>query len=168
MRKRSEKTASFSDPSLSFYREEISGAHFFTLLATHRALTLGSHFALRLSDPGASQFYLAEAARILDRLEDFWLPSESHIVASLPKTKFHRSGLDAAIFLGVLRAGGQGEETWGVAGGRTLATIVKYVDGFKELYGINAHPSEDWNGAVAVGRYTGEHLVRPIAASVTR
>ena len=59
--------------------------------------------------------------------------------------------------LAVLKAGGEGEEKWGVAGERVLATVEKYVDGFKELYAVNeGGKRKEWNGALALGRYTGE------------
>lgn len=41
-----------------------------------------------------------------------------------------------------------------------LATVEKYVKGFKDLYPLNeGGKRKEWNGALAVGRYTGWSLV---------
>ncbi|KAL7416618.1 Six-hairpin glycosidase-like protein [Mrakia frigida] len=135
--------------------EEISGPHFFTLLVSHRSLAVGAALADRLQDQGAAKFYLAQADLIQKKLDSFWLPSKNYIQASLPSSKFGRSGLDSAVLLAVLKAGDLGEESWGVAGERMLATVEKYVKGFKDLYPLNeGGKRKEWNGALAVGRYT--------------
>lgn len=88
-------------------------------------------------------------------MEACWLPNKNYIQASLPSSKFHRSGLDLAVLLAILKAGDAGEETWGVAGERLLATVEQYVSGFRGLYPLNeGGKRKEWNGALAVGRYT--------------
>lgn len=109
-----------------------------------------------MNDPLAAAFYLDQAGQIAAKLDDFWLADEGFITATLDAASFGRSGVDAAVLLAVLHAGGKAGEPWSVVDERVLATLVKYVDAFRgDLYAVNegGRGRKEWRGAVAVGRY---------------
>lgn len=123
----------------------------------------GSILAQRLNDSGAASFYAQQAFHIADKLETFWINADGkhagadggYITATLDAHKrFGRTGLDSAVLLAVIKAGGdQGD--WSVGGDRVLATVERYLESFRGLYKINGKSQEEWKGAVAVGRYAG-------------
>ncbi|SCZ88987.1 BZ3500_MvSof-1268-A1-R1_Chr1-1g00875 [Microbotryum saponariae] len=142
--------------------EEVSGSHFYTLLAIHRALIVGADLAQRLDDPKAASYYLQQADEISRVLEEFWSPEKGLIRVSLNQStgrdseeNAHRgdaaygkeSELDSAILLAVLHSG-QGTG-WNEENDKVLSTLEKLVEVFKPIYPIN----ERTKSASALGRY---------------
>ncbi|SCV71672.1 BQ2448_3260 [Microbotryum intermedium] len=142
--------------------EEVSGSHFYTLLAIHRALIVGADLANRLDDPKAASYYLQQADEISRVLQEFWSPEKGLIRVSLNQSKgrdsdenAHRghaaygkeTELDSAILLAVLHSG-QGTE-WNEENGKVLSTLEKLVEVFKPIYPINSKTKS----SSALGRY---------------
>lgn len=125
----------------------------FTHIASRTALEQGAALASRLGDTGAASFYALQAGRITQELRKYLHRSSGIIDAYQEPKQFNRTGLDAAVPLGVLISGSKGTEEWGPANEYVLATIKAYVDSFRSEYKINdGKPVVP----VATGRYAGK------------
>ncbi|KAG8893569.1 Glucoamylase, intracellular sporulation-specific, partial [Tulasnella sp. 417] len=130
--------------------EEIDGHHFFTYIASLRALSGGAALATKLGDTNAAAFYSAQATQIEEDLHSFVSMKNGVVLAYKEPKQFNRTGLDAAVPLGVLVSGAQGASDWGPASDHILATLKAYVDSFRDEYKINKGEKKL---AVATGRY---------------
>lgn len=130
--------------------EEIDGHHFFTYIASLAALSRGATLATELDDPHAAQFYTTQALQIEAELHSFVSPEDGVILGYKEPKQFNRTGLDAAVPLGVLISGSEGADKWGPASDHVLATLKAYVDSFRKEYKING---DEKQLAVATGRY---------------
>ncbi|KAG8971723.1 Glucoamylase, intracellular sporulation-specific, partial [Tulasnella sp. 427] len=130
--------------------EEIDGHHFFTYIASLSALSRGAALATKLNDARAAQYYSAQALQIELELRSFISLQDGVILGYKEPKQFNRTGLDAAVPLGVLISGAQGSEQFGPASDHVLATLKAYVDSFRDEYKINQGEKKL---AVATGRY---------------
>lgn len=108
--------------------------------------------ATKLGDPHAAQFYTTQALQIEVELHSFVSLEDGVILGYKEPKQFNRTGLDAAVPLGVLISGSEGADNWGPASDHVLATLKAYVDSFRKEYKING---DEKQLAVATGRYAG-------------
>jgi len=134
--------------------------HLFTRIVCLRALEAGAHLAERLDDFGAADFYVEQAARLNNTLEQFW--------ATKPDgTGYYRAiltgftgdeladtptGLDCAFLLSVIHAFDRDYETsFRIDDPGVVSTLREYIRSFDGLYCINE--GQKWTDGWAVGRY---------------
>jgi len=131
--------------------EEVRGKHFYTRVVQRQALVEGASLALRLGDPGAAQWYLAQARGLESELDRHWDPRVGAVVPTLERDggiDYKTSGLDASVILAVLHAGA-GADRFGPLDERVLSSFRRLENEFAGLYPIN---HKGWP-AVAIGRY---------------
>ncbi|KAG8962585.1 hypothetical protein FRC00_009275 [Tulasnella sp. 408] len=119
-------------------------------IVTDRVNHRGAALATKLGDTSAAQFYSAQAIQIEVELQSFVSRPNGVVLAYKEPKQFNRTGLDAAVPLGVLVSGAQGASAWGPASDHILATLKAYVDSFRNEYKINKGEKKR---AVATGRY---------------
>lgn len=134
--------------------EELEGRHFYTDFVSWRSLQAGSHFARRMEDHGAADWYAGKSAEVAAVLTSYWNDKLQAYVSSdaqaLAGAK--RDGLDAQVLLAFVHAGDSGARgAWSPASPRVLSTLRAYVKSFKGLYKIN--PDASWTDGRLVGRY---------------
>src|SRR4051812_42703474 len=80
-----------------------NGLHFFTAMSQLRSLANGIQIATFFNDTGAAEWYEIQRQKLQIFVHQFWDSSKGHLVSTLHSD---RSGLDCAIQLGSLYAGG--------------------------------------------------------------
>ncbi|KLT45107.1 hypothetical protein CC85DRAFT_241547 [Cutaneotrichosporon oleaginosum] len=136
---------SWHRPSFDLW-EEVQTRHLWTDAVARRALQAGARLATRLGDHGASGFYAAQAAKLGEHMQSYYHASKGWRAFDNPG---RRTGLDAAILLASLHAGG-GNATEDLAPGTMLSSLRQYVLSFAGLYETN---SGNWTDGWLVGRY---------------
>lgn len=134
--------------------EELDGRHFYTDFVSWRSLQAGSHFARRMQDQGAADWYAGKSAEVAAVLGSYWNDKLQAYVSSdaqaLAGAK--RDGLDAQVLLAFVHAGdSRARGAWSPASPRVLSTLRAYVKSVKGLYKIN--PDGSWTEGRLVGRY---------------
>ncbi len=126
--------------------EEVKGRHLWTDAVTRRALQAGAGLASRLGDEYAAEFYAAQAERVGEQIKSYqdddgvWLATED---------LGQRTGLDAAVLLASIHAGG-GNASEDLAPETMLVSLREYVLSFEGLYPTN---TGNWTNGWLVGRY---------------
>jgi glucoamylase len=136
--------------------EEASGHHFYTRMAQRRALIEGAKLANRLGDPKAGDWYSAQATALEAEIQKHWDATRGIIIAMRDLDagiNYKSSGLDAAVILGALHAGG--DDFFGPTNDMVLATASSLMATFNKIYDINNTKTDPADGAlgVAIGRY---------------
>lgn len=134
--------------------EELEGRHFYTDFVSWRSLQAGGHFARRVGDHGAADWYAGKSAEVASVLGSYWNDKLQAYVSSdaqaLAGTK--REGLDAQVLLAFVHAGdSRARGAWSPANPKVLSTLRAYVRSFEGLYKIN--PDASWTEGRLVGRY---------------
>ena len=141
--------ARWADPSFDLW-EEVLGDHYFTRIVQAAALEQGAALAAALNDGGASDWYLRQAQRIRASLKDYSNTNKSYIVATLNRAGGmggKDSNLDAAVILGLLRAGYFSQF---LKDPKLTGTLNALDSAFADLYPINRSHR---NLGTAIGRY---------------
>jgi glucoamylase len=137
--------------------EESRGYHFFTRMAQHRALREGAQLADALHDPGAASAYRTEADALKQEIEKHWNPGRGYIEATREPDdgNFKPSQLDCAVILGAIQQASQTDPLFSPSDDRVLATALRLIKTFRELYPINAVRVDRDNSALqpGIGRY---------------
>jgi len=141
----------WDQPSFDIW-EEVLGHHFYTRFAQWRGLTNGAQLARAVNDNGAASYYGGVADQIKRSLDDFWDAGKGFVVTTLGRTgglDYKDSNIDSQVLLASLHFGGS-DGVYAPESDRILATTVKVVDSFKDLYAING---QDDTVGTAIGRY---------------
>lgn len=144
------------EPSTELWEEE-EGTSFYTRMAQWRALSEGADFARFMGDPGAADWYEAQAAAIYAELDRHWDGEKGYIRVTIDHTKprpAKASGLDVATVLAVLHSGPE-SGAWGVMDARLQATVARLEEAFTEAYPINQGEMAE-GLSPAIGRYPGD------------
>lgn len=136
------------DPCHDIWEEE-RAEHYYTCLIQCEALLQGALWA----DDAAYAAKLGEAAaRLKQRLEDFWSPEQGFLLSRImPQGETTTKALDFAVILGVLHSGRRdGEHS--IADDRVAATLHRLEALFAADYGLNREAA----APLAFGRYKGD------------
>ncbi|TBR18423.1 hypothetical protein EPO15_15240 [bacterium] len=140
--------------------EEVKAHHFDTAMAQRLSLLEGAWLARTLGDPGAADWYEAQARGIEEQLKRHWDPARGYIQTALDRDEgldYKASGLDAAVILAAIHrrpldeavlSAGQ-NAFFSPSDPRVLATAYALKRAFKAGYRIN---QGDQPGT-AIGRY---------------
>ncbi|KAK4047879.1 hypothetical protein OIO90_006040 [Microbotryomycetes sp. JL221] len=147
--------------------EEVSGQHFYTQMAIHRALQTGASLAIGMGDHGAATFYASEAKKVENTINEFWSEERGRIRVTVNHTSGRvsdenphqgdatygkASELDTAVLLAVLHSGrGTAWET----DSRLFATLDKIIRIFEPLYPVNQGKPVPALGRYDTDRYDG-------------
>lgn len=130
--------------------EEVMGTHFYTRMAQRSALLLGSELAEKLGDQGAADWYLEQAVKINNQLDDHWDSNSGYILTTLNRVgglDYKYSNLDTSVILAVNHSWQEGL-SFGPSDQRVWKTFLALEKKFKEIYPIN----NKFEGT-AIGRY---------------
>ncbi len=138
--------------------EETQGHHFYTRIVQRRALVEGAKLARRLDDPGAADWYTAQAGALETEIRKHWNQGQGIISATLDRDggiDYKSSGLDTAVILGVLHAHLSGDDFFSPTSDMVLATASKLATKFGAIYDINRIKDDGAGGTlgIAIGRY---------------
>ena len=144
------------EPSFDLWEEELA-FHFYTLVAQKTALNKGAILARTLNDPGAAEFYQAQAQEIEQFLAQFYDASTGTIRYAIQKVSGlpHKTqSLDIAVILSAIETF---DGTFQMTPTPVIATLRGLIQEFLARYPINQNsPSNDASkGALgpALGRY---------------
>lgn len=144
------------EPSFDLW-EEVDGNHFYTLMVQRKALLDGASLARILNDPGAAEFYEAQAHEIEKSLaNDFYDNNLKIFLATKPGSQhkgfIKNSYADIAVILGLLY-GGREDGFLPFSSEKVIATL-KYLENyFRDAFPINKVPGIP---GVAIGRYVND------------
>lgn len=144
------------DPSYDLW-EEVKARHLYTRLVQRAALLRGARLAQTLGDAAAGAHYAQQAALITAQLTDHRDATQGYLLATLDRVdgwKHKVSGLDIAVLLGALHAGGEGDgfdvdDEW------LLATVDKLRVDFTTRFPLNAGASTPLMGRYPEDIYDG-------------
>lgn len=140
--------------------EEVKARHFDTAMAQRYAMLEGAWLARKLDDPGAADWYEAQARGIEAQLQRHWDPARGYLVAALDRDEgldYKSSGLDAAVILAAIHRRPLDERIltpgqnafFSPSDPRVLATAHALKRAFKAGYAVNQRGLP----GTAIGRY---------------
>lgn len=137
--------------------EETRGRHFYTRMAQHRALRVGTEFARQMNDGGAADFYEGQAGQLEDAISGHWDQNRGYVLATLEpdRTDFKPSQLDVSIILASLHTDAPDDPFFGPTDDRILATAQALTGMFRGHFIINQIVSNGEGRALqpGIGRY---------------
>jgi len=150
----------WQNPSFDVW-EEVMGNHFFTMIIQRKSLLRAASLSKIVNDAAAGDFYLEQANKIGDYLQNFWDSKINSIRVTLnPQGGADKlNGLDTATLLGVLY-GGVDDGVFYHTDDRVLATTYNLIKFFNTSsssgFVINDYDSRQLNsaaGSTLLGRY---------------
>lgn len=139
--------------------EEVNGHHFYTSIVQLRSLHDGTILARKFGDNGFADVLLSTFEKIKQfLLVDAGYIGKSHLLETPSLVQEgKRSGLDAALLLGVLHShnlarGNYSAIPFDVDDSLVLQTLTSFVNAMKNLYALNKNFKAEGVGA-ALGRY---------------
>lgn len=132
--------------------EEVHGHHFYNLMVQEKAMKEGAKLARASADPGAANFYEAQAAAIARDLTRFWSEATGAFIPTLDRSggiDYKSSGLDSSTVLAVLHSQFDGDAVVRADDPKFASTVETLTASFKTLYPINKSIAR----GVAIGRY---------------
>lgn len=140
------------EPSFELWEEEM-GMHFYTLMAQHTALKIGSELARELGDGGAADFYKKESDNIARYIKSNFMDSSIGIKATIKKVNgglgYKHSNIDVAPLL-ALNHTSPYQKLFSYNSNAVKKYTETLVQTFSELYHVNkAFPEL----GVSIGRY---------------
>jgi glucoamylase len=139
-------------PSFDLWEEELAH-HYYTLRLQGAALEQGALWLAGQGDADGADAARADAAEIMRRLDDYWLPQagyyRSRLGGGAQGTAKH---LDIAVILAAIHAGGASAHS--PADARAAATLDRLDELFEDEYPINRDRPQ--GRGPALGRYRGD------------
>ena len=94
-------------PDLNYdpWEESCALGHFFNLIITQEALSMGAKLARQLNDPGAADWYELQVSEVKEYLRQFWSEEDEYIKSAVDHQRgveWKTKNLDSAVLIGVL------------------------------------------------------------------
>ncbi len=135
--------------------EEINGKHFYTRMVQRKALIEGAALADILGDGFAANWYRTQANALAMEIGRHWNSEGRFILATLDRVgglDSKSSNLDTSVILALLH-GDVGNGFFAARNDYALATVVRLMDAFTELYAINRELNTKQSLGPGMGRY---------------